>query len=134
MKVRYRRRVTARNMKHAITCFSWLGVIGVVCPAEAQTILKGPGGVTCGEYAETYRRDPAFADFGFFSWVQGYMSGINFSRMTYNNGITKGLADFEAWPFAQQKGYFRDYCNNHPLATVSQAAAALYTALPTLNR
>jgi hypothetical protein len=170
--------------------------------------MMGPGSVTCGQYAEEYRRDPTFADFGFFSWAQGFMSGFNLAMRTIQpsttppggeqpdypkytpptdaqlwrqamngpggsagiqqrfaalraqrdknvvelqkegiaaqsrmnvagtgyNKSTEGAVDFNAWSVDQQKNYFMTYCNDHPLAQVSEAAVALYNAVPKLKR
>src|SRR5689334_9555114 len=73
-------RVIARSMKRLlptlIVCLL-AGAANAQQFGQQYRFLAGAGAVPCSEFANYYRNDPKMADAMFFSWAQGYISGIN---------------------------------------------------------
>src|SRR5690606_12429635 len=78
--------------------------------AEQTAATMGLGVTTCGEFAKAYQINPADAEFVYFSWAQGYMSGLN----TVVYGLTGKVIDLSAMPTSDQQSAIRQYCNAHP--------------------
>ena len=45
--------------------------------AWAGFAVVGPGVDTCQQFASHYKKKPTFSEDHYFSWAQGYMSGLN---------------------------------------------------------
>ena len=43
--------------------------------------MHGVGVTSCAEFARLYQGSPEYTELVFFSWGQGYMSGLNISAM-----------------------------------------------------
>jgi hypothetical protein len=76
-----------------ITLFAGpLVAIATICSsAESQassteSAWAGIGASSCGEFSEMYRSDPNQAEFMFFSWAQGFMSGLNTGTFNTDKG------------------------------------------------
>lgn len=86
------------------------------------TVL-GEGAASCGRVVEEYKKD----DYGkliYGAWVNGYVTAIN-SEVSTGRDVT-GRADVAArnlWIF--------NYCNQHPLNNLANAAEALALQLRT---
>lgn len=89
--------------------------------AEAIAVV-GPGTITCGEYAKSYRQDPGGTDAIIISWVQGFLSGLKVGALVKGEEA-KNLGSKSV---SQQEQFVHTYCDNHPLSDVWQAAFDLY--------
>ena len=101
---------------------SWFLVIVLTSSAAAakEQAWSGPGSSSCSEYANAVRASGDLHDF-FFSWAQGFMSGLNTSLLPI--GAQTDLAG--STTDAQQR-YIDDFYDGRPLATYVQAVLALY--------
>ena len=87
--------------------------------------MQGVGATSCAEFARMYRNSPEYTELVFFSWGQGYMSGLNISAM--GQGF---LARDLAGDMAQQQQEIRRYCADNPLKNYKDAVFDLYGKLP----
>ena len=83
--------------------------------------LYGLGGRTCAEFAQAYSKNPEMIESLYFTWAQGFMSGLN---LTFVANLHK-FADLGSTSMAEQKGQLRDYCNQHPLSPYYSAVLSL---------
>ena len=88
----------------------------------------GMGTNSCSKFAEVYRESPARWEILFFSWAQGFMSGLNFERIELGQ-----YRDMSAMPTGAQKNVIRVYCDRHPLGNYMDAVIDLYQRLPLMN-
>lgn len=91
-------------------------------PSEAEFVVMGPGMTTCGKFAEGYRESPNI-EIMFFTWAQGYMSGLNQERR-------EGYYDMAALTIESQKSFIMNYCDQHPLARYAEGALKLLLTMP----
>jgi hypothetical protein len=104
--------------------------VGKTCAASVPSsgvLVQGPGTETCAEVAQYYRQDPKLAKALFFSWAQGFLSGVNMSSLPVT-------ANVGAMTVENQEAYLREYCETHPLMHYVEAVMALYTSLPKSQR
>lgn len=94
--------------------------------ARAGFAGMGMGTATCAEYAQEYRKAPKQIEMLFFSWAQGYLSGINTGHIADH----KPTADLASISTDDQESRIRSYCDQHPLLTYAQAVLVLYYSLP----
>jgi hypothetical protein len=87
--------------------------------------MHGVGVTSCAEFARMYRNSPEYTELVFFSWGQGYMSGLNISAM--GQGF---LARDLAGDTNQQKQEIRLYCADNPLRNYRDAVFDFYTKRP----
>ena len=105
-------------------------VVFLICfpqTARSEMAFRGVGGTTCGQFAEYYRTDPADAETLFYSWAQGFMSGMNVNFL-FPEGESTDLGD-SRYGIDTQKGHLRLYCDQHPLAFYSQAVFNLWDTM-----
>jgi hypothetical protein len=69
-----------------------------------------------------YALDPENAEGFFFSWAQGFMSGLNAASLQ-SQGQSR---DLSSMPPEEQERFIRDYCNDHPLASYVTVVVQLY--------
>jgi hypothetical protein len=86
---------------------------------------RGAGAMTCGQFAEAYRKGTD-AELVFFSWAEGMMTGINLSI----SASTHRYFDLGARSTDDQMAFIRSYCNSHPLAPYARAVSELLSTLP----
>ena len=89
--------------------------------------VAGAGASTCAQFAQAYATSPDGAEPLYFTWAQGFMSGLNTSAIARKTP-SKDLA---SEPVAEQEAAIRDYCDKHPLQEYWEAAFALYLSLKT---
>jgi hypothetical protein len=97
--------------------------IGHAIAADQDSLAQGVGTVTCAEFAQNYLRDPKTAELAFFSWAQGFLTGINI-------GSKSDVAIVGAMKIQDQQAHIRMYCDAHPLLPYVAAVVDLYNALP----
>lgn len=86
----------------------------------------GIGMDSCAEFAKNYRNNPTFWETAYFTWVQGFMSGLNILQHVTN----KTPRDLNGLSLSDQKYRLRMFCDQRPLVTVAQAAVDIFQALP----
>ena len=99
--------------------------------AGAGTItLWGAGNTSCGTWITNRRTDPGTARFE-FSWLQGYITGLNagLPSTDSNYGQVGASIDVDA-----AKVWVDNYCQAHPLNNLADAATELYTYARSQNR
>jgi hypothetical protein len=87
--------------------------------------IQGVGVMSCAEFGRLYQLSPENTELVFFSWGQGYMSGLNISAT--GRGFT---ARDLAGDIGQQKQEIRRYCANNPLKNYMDAVFDFYAQLP----
>jgi hypothetical protein len=102
------------------------GLVMVTTSAPArseQVITIGAGMQTCAVFIAHYKGNvPSLENF-YFSWAQGYMSGLNVAMSRRVGNSTP--ADLNAIPPAAQLHFIRDFCDRNPLRRYSAAVEAL---------
>jgi hypothetical protein len=88
----------------------------------------GVGTHSCAEFAKLYTSNPSVAEDIFFTWAQGFMSGLNASSWA-EIGTYRSI---EGTPseMAALKIRVRSYCDVHPLAQYVSAVLDVYNSLP----
>jgi hypothetical protein len=87
--------------------------------------IHGLGSLSCAEFAKMYRDDPSTTELYFFSWAQGFMSGMNMGALATKN-TTRDLAGITA----DQQRALRTYCANNPLKNYMDGVIEYYGKLP----
>jgi hypothetical protein len=99
----------------------------ITCPPMAMGAERaawiGPGTVSCADFGQACRDDRKGAENLFFSWAQGFMSGLNTEL------LERGEADLNKLSVAEQKELLRSYCEAHPRAAYFAAVFELYNRL-----
>ena len=101
-----------------------LVLAGMLLAAEADAgSLWGAGTASCGRWVTDRRNAPSTALFE-FSWVQGYITGLNSGMPSSytNNGQVGAQLDINA-----AEVWLDNYCQAHPLDHLADAADQLYT-------
>jgi hypothetical protein len=80
---------------------------------------SGAGTMACGEVAGAIRQHPEDENL-FFSWAQGFMSGLNTELLKH------GETDLNGIPLDEQKQFVRSYCGRKPRAKYFEAVFKLY--------
>jgi hypothetical protein len=90
-------------------------------------ITIGAGMQTCAVFKAHYKGSvPSLENF-YFSWAQGYMSGLNAAASRAVGNST--AADLNAMPATIQLRFIRDFCDRNPLKRYSAAVEALLTKI-----
>jgi hypothetical protein len=101
--------------------------LGVTSISQAEEIAaQGAGILTCRQFANIYRGHPELAENVFFTWAQGFMTGVNYAKIAANGKS----ANLGAMTTAKQKSYIRSYCDAHPSEFFLNAVTNLYFRLP----
>jgi hypothetical protein len=95
--------------------------------ANSQMVaVVGTGTAKCGKYLTEISAKPE-AEREYFSWAQGYMSGILLSAPP---GVDDSLQLItEKLPVASQINFMRQFCGQKPDTSYSDGVEALYRAL-----
>ena len=103
--------------------------LGGIASAKEHAVSRGAGAVSCAQYAKAYQMNPDQIDDLFFNWALGFMSAVNVITGTMD-GTSRDLA---AKTQNEMKRYFRQYCNDHPLADYATGVLELMRSLPTFK-
>jgi hypothetical protein len=91
--------------------------------AQADAIaVKGVGTNTCAEFGEFYKQSPGYWEIHFFTWAQGFMSGMNLMLAQKGQPAT----DLEKTSLESQQMQIRTYCDKHPLVSYMKAVIAVW--------
>jgi hypothetical protein len=105
-------------IRTALALLFLLGTASSLC-ADDGVNIRGAGALTCGEFAKA---SDAEAQVIFFSWAQGFMTGVN-------NQIAPSYRDLGGDTQSQLVKIGR-YCIEHPGAIYADAVFDLYRSLP----
>jgi hypothetical protein len=94
--------------------------------ADEQGQSYGLGSNSCAEFARSYAADPSVTDDLYFTWAQGFMSGLNLSAIAYKVPYRK----IDGSNMLGQKIQIRSYCDAHPLVAYAVAVFDLYQSFP----
>ena len=110
-------------MTRTIIALSAVLLAYVPVNAEAGGVVSsGPGVQPCFEYLKSYRDDPQIIDWGFSSWAQGYIAGVN--ALTNHSHKIPSMPD-------EISRFMRDYCAKHPTDPYGLGVIELFDRLPT---
>ncbi|MGQ0742177.1 MAG: hypothetical protein ACT4OG_07785 [Alphaproteobacteria bacterium] len=87
--------------------------------------FQGVGISTCAQFAQLYRDDPENIELIYFSWAQGFMSGMN--GVLLRNG--ESGRNLNSMSVESQQRHLRAYCDKHPLAVYIDAVGNLFQEL-----
>ena len=102
-------------------------VVGVAAAATAHaetSAIMGPGAVLCAEFNRGYRATGKRIEDHFFTWAQGFMSGVN--DALYD---TVGYRDLRSLSIAQQKQSLRAFCLQNPASQYRGAIPPLLKSM-----
>jgi len=105
---------------------AFVTIIPNVVRADEAGQGYGVGMHSCAEFAKSYMANPTAAEDIYFTWAQGFMSGLNLSDAASG----RAYKAINGGDMATQKAYIRSYCDVHPLAQYVGAIVQLYTTLP----
>ncbi|HEV3114345.1 MAG TPA: hypothetical protein VGY99_27990 [Candidatus Binataceae bacterium] len=91
--------------------------------AAEKAAWIGTGTVSCADFGAAYRENPKTNENLFFSWAQGFMSGLNTDLLDHRETNLNELS------MGTQKQLVRSYCSDHPHAAYFQAVFNLYNRM-----
>jgi hypothetical protein len=100
-------------MKRALAIIFLIAQLDIAQAVEMGTM--GPGSSTCAEFADKMRNNPEIVEPYFFTWAQGYMSGLNGSLP-----LTK-QRDLAAKSIDEEQSFIREFCDQRPLVRYMRA-------------
>lgn len=115
------------GLKFWLVCACSLAFSAAAAADDGGVFTFGMGHAPCGEFAKAYQGDPETVELAFYSWAQGYMSGLNIVALA-NQGRS-GTTDLGAMPVEKQRSFLRSYCDKHPLADYMQAVHELFKTM-----
>jgi hypothetical protein len=83
---------------------------------------SGAGTMSCGEVTAALQQHPEDENL-FFSWAQGFMSGLNTEL------LKRGETDLNGRSLDTQKQFISSYCKEHPRAPYFEAVFKLYDGM-----
>jgi hypothetical protein len=96
----------------------------ILFPLSAKAVSEEGAGVrSCAYFLDNYKNDPALTEPLYFSWAQGYMSGLNVARLDDRAGV------FQPMSMDEQRSYIRNFCNANPTKKYLYAVLDLYKTL-----
>jgi hypothetical protein len=104
-----------------------VGLLVMTCgEANAGIAVAGAGAVSCASFGKLYQNNPQETELAFFTWAQGYMSGVNLAAAV----LKRPSRDLDGMPALHQQLFLRQYCNGHPLASFVEGVNELFGKLP----
>ena len=95
---------------------------------SASAGAYGLGKESCAKFGELYKLNPTQAEDLFFTWAQGFISGLDLET-ELQAGMTR-LPDGGSLPLEPIKLQIRAYCDAHPLAPYYSSVTKVYMSLP----
>jgi hypothetical protein len=111
-----------RRLLVAIVVVSLSRIVGAIVTASAADsgMTYGVGANPCAEFTNGYATNPAAIENIYFSWTQGFISGLiasDVAAKVAQRQIKAGEAGGEA-SMNLYKVRIRTYCNSHPVISV----------------
>jgi hypothetical protein len=100
-----------------------------VSAAAPVNDAAGLGLSTCAVFGKEYGTNPEYAEAMWFSWLQGYLSGLNSALKT----IGSQRRNLDGMTSDGKKQYLRRFCNEHPLDYYITGAKRLFLSLPAVD-
>jgi hypothetical protein len=97
--------------------------------AQADWAVKGEGTFACPEYVAAKRINGAKL-YSSISWVQGFITGVNYQRALPEDSHSKLGQDFPATSIVR---WIENYCRDNPQDDLADAAEALVEELVESN-
>ncbi len=91
----------------------------------ADWSVKGEGNFSCPDYVAA-RKINSKEFYSSISWVQGFVTGVNYERARANEGNSFIARDFKP---VSMVDWLEDYCRNNPQDYLSDAAQAMVEEL-----
>ena len=117
--------------RHGMNVSSALAVLLLTTSLDAaakDSVVTGAGAFTCAEFGQYYKLAPQETDRLFYTWAQGFMSGMNFQARTRGEAWRNiGVSDSTSQMFK-----LRSYCSDNPLKRYLNAVWTFYLSLPTM--
>lgn len=110
-------------MRPTILALSLCGTLSFPTGGQAYPV-QGLGATSCAEFAKMYQSDPKNMELMFFTWAQGFLSGINMGLLA-NKQEARELAG----EMRDQNLALRAYCAENPLKTYMDAVLQLWGTL-----
>jgi hypothetical protein len=112
----------------------WLALMVAVCvtPSPSNAAESGGYGVgmqTCGEFAKAYVAHPGVTEDLYFTWAQGFLTGLNFMA-TVVKQPAREIKGGDARSVKSYQSYVRSFCETHPLSGYYEGVAQLWRSLP----
>ena len=103
------------------------GLFLLIAPdaAMAKSLLAGAGAFPCAEFSDQYKENPRKVEGVYFTWAQGFMSGLN-SGLLASSDIEAPYLHPNDFDTEDQQRHIRHYCDQHPLADYFEAVMDLY--------
>src|SRR6476660_6908690 len=111
-----------KAVARAALCLGFLALSSPLTAAE-QYRSMGAGTRSCAVFSRTYKDKPKTADMIYFSWAQGYMSGVNLAAGINNKDYRP--ANLNVITVAAQQRFIRDFCDRNPLKDFREAVDTL---------
>jgi hypothetical protein len=96
-----------------------LTLLPIHSAAAEKAGWSGAGTMSCADVAAALQQHPEDENL-FFSWAQGFMSGLN------TDLLKRGETDLNGLPLDAQKQFIRSYCQDHSRAPYFEAVFKLY--------
>ena len=115
-----------KSMKQILIAVG-LASISLVAHAETPYGLMGYGALPCSYYSDAQ----AEVKGEFFTWAQGYMSGVNAVSVIIEKSLV--FKNLRGRSVEEEKRLIGYWCGTHPASDFADAALQLYRALPTVD-
>jgi hypothetical protein len=106
-------------MKRFVLAFALIALAAHSSIAAQKAAWSGAGTMSCREIADALQQHPEDENL-FFSWAQGFMSGLN------TDLLKRGETDLNSLPLEAQKQFVRSFCKDHPRAPYFEAVFKLF--------
>ena len=97
----------------------------ITAPAWADWSVKGEGNYSCPDYVAA-RKINSKQFYNSISWVQGFVTGVNYERNRANGDDSFIARDF---PPVSMVDWLEDYCRDNPQDYLSDAAQSMVEEL-----
>jgi hypothetical protein len=97
-------------------------------PEQGQGV--GLGMRSCEEFSKAYKAQPALAETVYFTWAEGFMSGLSFMA----TAADIPPLDLKKIDADSAKTDIKSYCNAFPQAPYYDAIIPIYNRLPTISK
>src|SRR5260370_18938745 len=115
------------NMKQWLIAGAIVLTITFITPIADAASAEGVGVRPCEYFMQVYKADPANDEL-WFSWAQGFLSGMNIARLNDTPGMFKRMS------MEEQKDHIRSFCQANPKKKYFEAVGVLYTRLDPLPK
>ena len=99
----------------------------LIAPDAAKAApMQGFGARSCAVFANDLK-ETNMIEAVYFTWAQGYMTGLNMGLLAIGNETTDLLP--LGFDTDRQQGFIRRFCDQHPLKSYSEAVDDLFVTM-----